>query len=217
VELLSGERVRLISELKQFSVCQLLDGLRNPLPFETRIRPIDMRSRICGPAFTVECVPGDNLTIHHALHVAQPGDVLVISASGNCDVGLWGELMSTSAQQRGLIGTIVDGAARDPVEIEALGYPVFCRGITPRRAQKKSYGSINVPVQVGSIRVKANDVIVADANGIVSIPYDRVPEIVELGLEVAQKENRIKEQILAGRTLFDIFELHGFVSGSEQS
>jgi 4-hydroxy-4-methyl-2-oxoglutarate aldolase len=209
------EQQRLIAVLRQFTVCQLTDGLGSLCPVETTIRPIDRHFRICGPALTVESAPGDNLTVHHALHLAQPGDVLVVGAS-HCNGALWGELMTISAQSRGLGGTIVDGPVRDPLEIRTLGYPVFCRDINPCRATKETYGRINVPVQIGRISINPGDLMLADTNGILSIPCARVQEAVQLASEVVRKENNIKDQILSGRTLFDIFELDPYVTTGQQ-
>jgi 4-hydroxy-4-methyl-2-oxoglutarate aldolase len=200
-----------ITELRQFSVCQLSDALAESCSVETSIRPISPHFRICGPAFTVECAPGDNLTIHHALHLAQPGDVIIVGNLPNCEVALWGELMSISAQSRGLAGTIVDGPVRDPLEIQALGYPVFCRDFTPCRAMKETYGRINVPVRIGAISIAPKDLVLADANGIISVPHLYAQRAAHLASEIVRKENEIKSQILLGRTIFDICNLEQFV------
>lgn len=210
------EQRSLIAELRQFSVCQLMDGLDQSCPVETAIAPIDPQFRICGPAFTIECSPGDNLTIHHALHLAQPGDVLIVSGSSNCEAALWGELMSISAQAKGLAGTIIDGPVRDPLEIRALGYPVFSRNFSPCRAKKINYGRINIPIRIGAIWIRPKDLVLADTNGIVSIPRAQADQAVRLASEVVRKENNIKDQILSGRSLFDIFNLEQYVTTSSQ-
>lgn len=205
-----------IAELQQFTVCQLSDALGPSCSFETSILPIDPQFRVCGPALTVECAPGDNLTVHHALHLAQPGDVLIVGGSPNCDAALWGELMSISAQKRGVAGTIVDGPVRDPLEIRMLGYPVFCRRFSPRRATKESYGRINVPVRIGTLSIVPKDFVLADANGIVSIPHARVQKAIDLASEVVRKEKKVKYEILLGRTIFEIFDMQGSVPTSQQ-
>jgi 4-hydroxy-4-methyl-2-oxoglutarate aldolase len=210
------EQRRSTAELRRFTVCQLMDGLGCSCPVETAIRPIDPHFRICGPALTVECAPGDNLTVHYALHLAQPGDVLVVGGSPNCDVALWGELMSISAQSKGLAGTIIDGPVRDPLEIRTVGYPVFCRDINPCRAAKEAYGHINVSVRIGTISISPKDFVLADANGIVSIPSARALEAAQVASEVVRKENEVKDQILSGRTIFDIFNLEKYVTTSQQ-
>ena len=195
------------SELQMFTVCQLADALGPTCPIETDLHPIDPESRICGSAVTVECSPGDNLSVHQALHLAKPGDVLIVSNPQNDEPALWGELMTISAQSKGLTGTIIDGSVRDPLEIRKLGYPVFCRKFNPRRAAKEKYGRINVPVHLGMLSANPGDILVADVNGIISIPLHIVQHTISLVSEVARKEKQIKEQILSGRSIFEILEL----------
>lgn len=208
------QQQHLIRELRQFTVCQLADALGASYSVETSILPIDSRFRICGPALTVECAVGDNLTVHHALHLAQPGDVLIVAGSPNSDGALWGELMSISAHAKKLAGTIIDGPVRDPVEIRELGYPVFCRHFTPRRAAKETYGKISIPVRMGTLSISAGDLVLADANGIASLPRDRAQEAVALASEIVRKENQVKDEIRSGRTIFDIFNLGQHVAAS---
>ena len=196
-----------IAELRRFTVCQLADAMGSSCSVETGLFPVDHNFRICGRAVTVECAPGDNLTLHHALHLAQPGDVLIVGGSPKGDRALWGELMSLSAQSRGVAGTIIDGPIRDAREIRTLAYPVFCRGFDARRATKEMYGQLNIPLQIGTLSISPGDLVVADANGIVSIALARAFEAIKLVSEVAQKENSIKDVILAGRTIFEIFDL----------
>lgn len=209
------EQQRSIAELRKFTVCQLADALGPSYSVETSILPIASHFRICGPALTVECASGDNLTVHHALHLAQPGDVLLVGGSPDSDGALWGELMSISAQAKGLAGTIVDGPVRDPVEIRELGYPVFCRHFNPRRAAKETYGNINIPIQVGTLLIRPGDLVLADANGIASIPSDRAQEAVAQASEIVRKENQVKDEIRLGRTIFDIFNLGQYVASSQ--
>lgn len=208
---MDAEQQSSIEQLKLFSVCNVIDGLGNSLPIETGIRPVDPSFRICGRALTVECAPGDNLTVHHALHLAQPGDVLVVAGALNEEGALWGELMSISAQWKKLAGTIIDGRIRDPLEIRAIGYPVFCREFDPRRASKQKYGKLNIEVRIGSITVQPGEIVVADANGIICMPASKLHEAVQLAIEVTQRENEIKDQIRSGRSIFEIFSLQSSV------
>jgi 4-hydroxy-4-methyl-2-oxoglutarate aldolase len=204
---MNEDQRRVVAQIGRFTVCQLADALGPSCAIETSIIPIDKRFRICGVAFTVKCAPGDNLTVHQALHLAQAGDVLIVGGSPNCEGALWGELMSISAQLKGLAGTIIDGPVRDPVEIQTLEYPVFCRRFHPRRVAKETLGNINIPIHIGTLSVNPGDFVVADANGIVGMSPARVHESIKLATEVAEKENRIKAQLRSGATLFDILNL----------
>lgn len=201
----------LLQQLSQISVCQIADARGMSLALDTQIRPLHPSFRICAPAYTVLCPPDDNLTLHHALHLAIPGQVLVVSGSGGEQAALWGELMSISGQAKRLSGTIIDGPARDPLEIAVLKYPVFARSIRPRRASKEQYGSIGAPVQCGSLVISNGDIVVADCNGIVAFSASILAEVVEQACGVARKEAELKEVFRAGQTYFELAGLSSFV------
>lgn len=93
-----------------------------------RITALRPRMKLAGPAFTVEVRPGDNLMIHAAMALAQPGDVLVIDGQGNQTAALMGTIMMTACKQLGLAGVVIDGAVRDSLEIDEMDYPVFSVG-----------------------------------------------------------------------------------------
>lgn len=200
----NNESTGLLQELAKFSVCQVLDALGSSWPIETAIRPTDPAFRLCGPALTALCAPDDNLSLHHALYLAQPGQVLVVSCPGGTDVALWGELMSVSAKTRGLAGTILDAPARDPVEISELGYPVFSRSIHPRRAAKQRYGAVGVQVQCGLLKVSSGDIIMADSNGILALSAADLPRALAGAMAIASKEEELRGKIERGNTMFEI-------------
>jgi 4-hydroxy-4-methyl-2-oxoglutarate aldolase len=204
----------LLQQLAQMSVCQIADARGSSLALNAQIRPLEPSFRICAPAFTVICPPDDNLTLHHALHMAGLGDVLVVSGSGGDAAALWGELMSISAQARGLTGTIIDGPARDPMEIAALKYPVFARSISPRRANKERYGSVCGTVRLGGVIVNNGDIVVADCNGIAAFPPDLLAEVVEQARAVFRKEAELKQAFLSGQTYFELAGLSQLVPSS---
>jgi len=107
--------------------------------------------RLVGPACTVKVYPGDNLMVHKALDVAQPGDVIAIDTSASTMTAVLGDLVSTKARHRGVAGFVVDGLIRDLPGIRALGdFPVFARGVTPIGPLHRGPGEINYPVSVGA-------------------------------------------------------------------
>ncbi|HEY7118507.1 MAG TPA: hypothetical protein VH475_18095, partial [Tepidisphaeraceae bacterium] len=87
--------------------------------------------RVCGPACTVKVFPGDNLMVHKALDVLEPGDVVIVDAGGSTMNAVLGDLISTKAKHRGAAGFVVDGLIRDLPNICELNFPVFARGTTP--------------------------------------------------------------------------------------
>jgi regulator of RNase E activity RraA len=140
----------------------------------------DPSLRLIGPACTVKVFPGDNLMVHKALDLAQPGDVIVVDASSSTMTAVLGDLVSMKAKHRHIAGFIVDGLIRDLPGILAVeNFPVFARGITPIGPLHRGPGEINYPVSVGGIVVHAGDLVVADMNGVVVIPREDAAELLE--------------------------------------
>jgi 4-hydroxy-4-methyl-2-oxoglutarate aldolase len=196
----------ILDRVRAFSVSQISDALGFSLQVETTVQPVDPNFRVCGKAVTVLCEPDDNLAVLYALEASQKGDVLVVSASHGRRA-VWGEILSLAAQCRGLVGTIVDGAVRDVLEIKTLGYPVFASSVNACRARKERAGKHNIPVQCGSILVQPGAVVVGDANGIVALPRSALNAVIEKTEELSRRETEIKEQLLHGLSIVDILKL----------
>ncbi|MBO1015009.1 RraA family protein [Achromobacter sp. SD115] len=124
---------------------------------------------MCGPALTVRVRPGDNLMIHKALMMAQPGDVLVIDGGGDLTQALVGGLMRTTCLARKLAGLVIDGAVRDLTEWAEDGMPIYAKGHTHRGPSKDGPGEINVPISCAGLAVLPGDLIVGDADGVIAI------------------------------------------------
>jgi len=170
------------------------------------IKPVSVPSKLMGPAFTVRTADGDWAKPVEAIDKAQPGDVLVVD-SGSRYTAIWGELASESCMKRGIAGIIVDGAIRDVDSIRELGFHAFARHTAPNAGEPKGFGELGVEIQCGGQTVNPGDYIVADENGIVVIPKDRITEVANRSLDVFERENRFREEIRAGSTLGTILEL----------
>ncbi len=149
---------------------------------------------ICGPAITVRVRPGDNLMIHKALQMAEPGDVLVIDGGGDTSQALVGGLMRTTCVARKLAGLVVDGAVRDVCEWAEDGMPIFARGHTHRGPSKDGPGEVNVTVAIAGLPVVPGDLMVGDAYGVIAIPARRAVEVLALARAHLEKEARIREE-----------------------
>lgn len=154
--------------------------------------------RVAGPALTVRTRPGDNLVVHRALDLAEPGDVLVVDAGGALDRAVLGELMARWAAVRGLAALVVDGAVRDVEGLAAGPLPVFARGVTHLGPYKDGPGEIGGPVQVGGTVVCAGDVVVGDADGVAVVPRDRLAAVVAAGEQQVRAEEAVLADIAAG-------------------
>lgn len=165
------------------------------------IRPLDLGMRLAGPAFTVRCFPGATWALEKALELAAPGDVLMVDGGGYPDVILMGGLMSTRAKARRLAGAILDAAVRDVDHIVSLGFPVFSRHICPRGGTFAEIGEWQTTVCIGRLPVSPGDWIVADCNGIVSVPPAMLDDVYEAALRIQSKETHMSRSLISGKSL----------------
>jgi 4-hydroxy-4-methyl-2-oxoglutarate aldolase len=152
--------------------------------------------RICGPAFTVLCAPGDNLMLHKALEKAKPGDIIVASVGDYYEFGYFGDLMVVSAISRKIGGIAIDGCFRDSAEIIEMGFPVFARGTAIRGTTKTSLGLVNYPINFGGAIINPGDLIVGDDDGMVVVPLSEVKNVLEKSIKRVQNEVE-KAKVLA--------------------
>lgn len=153
---------------------------------------------LCGVAVTANCRPGDNLMVHKALELAEPGDIIVVNTNGNTTSAVFGELMCHSAVEAKLGGIIVDGAIRDVEGIRALGFSAFSRSVSPGGGDKDGPGEINVPISCGNTVVMPGDVVVGDGDGVVVVPRPDAAEVLEKVLALLEREKKTIEEIKSG-------------------
>jgi RraA family protein len=153
---------------------------------------------LCGPAITVRVRPGDNLMIHKAIAMADPGDVIVIDGSGDLTQALIGGLMRTSAIKRGIAGFIVDGAIRDVAEWAEGGIAVYARGRVHRGPSKDGPGEVNVPISCAGMAVLPGDLILGDADGVIAIPTAELAMLLPRVRAHAAKEDKVRASNAAG-------------------
>ncbi|HRK62746.1 MAG TPA: 4-carboxy-4-hydroxy-2-oxoadipate aldolase/oxaloacetate decarboxylase [Terricaulis sp.] len=182
-------------------------GRKGALPPE--IKPVAPSFKICGPALTVHSPGGDNLWLHRAIALAQPGDVLVVYVSGVFDYGYWGEIMSTGAASRGLGGLVIDGGVRDGALLEGVGLPVFSRGLCIRGTGKDvgARGWLGAPLLFGDTIVRAGDLIIGDGDGVVSVRAEDIAEVIEASRQRDEREAAIMQRLREGETTLGIYNL----------
>lgn len=159
-----------------------------------RIAPLAPSMRFAGPAITVEVRPGDNLMIHAAMAIAQPGDVLVIDGKGDLGSALMGEIMSQQCVALGIVGVVIDGAVRDSEAIRELGFPMYAAGLNPNGPTKFVPGRLNHPISIGGVSVSPGDLVVGDADGVTVVERDKAASLLPLAAEkVAAETLRIAD------------------------
>jgi regulator of RNase E activity RraA len=162
------------------------------------IRPVWPSPRIIGAALTVWCHSGDNLMLHKALSLAAPGDIVVMNTQGNVTNAGFGELLATSAVKIGVRGVIVDGAVRDSAAFEAMGLPVYARGLSPSGCNKDGAGEVGAIVACGGVAVRPGDVIIADRDGVTVVPLDDAAEVARLAAQQMEREEKRLAEIAKG-------------------
>lgn len=176
------ERVpaELVQQAGAFQAAILADVAGRRGALHGRIAALRPNMKVVGTALTVDVRPGDNLMIHAAMMLAKPGDVLVIDGKADQTAALMGTIMMTACQKLGIVGVVVDGAVRDSLELEEMGFPVFSVGTNPNGPTKLVPGRIGHPVSVGGVVVRSGDLVLGDADGVVVIERENVAALLPL-------------------------------------
>jgi 4-hydroxy-4-methyl-2-oxoglutarate aldolase len=164
---------------------------------------------LTAPAYPVRCTPGDNLAIHVGLTRASRGSALVVDVGMVANRGYWGEVLTTAAEARGLVGLVIDGGVRDIGALEAHGFPVFATTVALAGASKEFPGSVGAPVTVGGARVSAGDWVVGDADGVVVVPKAGFDDVLSAARARAEKEAHMFEALRAGESTIELLGLDG--------
>ena len=196
------ERVspELVQQASAFQAAILADVAGRRGAMHGRIQALRPRMQVAGPALTVEVRPGDNLMIHAAIALAQPGDVLVIDGKADQTCALMGTIMMTACRQRGIAGVVVDAAVRDSLEIEEMDFPVFSVGTNPNGPTKNIGGRIGHPISCGGVTVHAGDFVLADADGVVVIERQALAGLIPAAHKKVEDEAKRIAQIQKGQT-----------------
>ncbi|WBV42566.1 RraA family protein [Pseudoroseomonas cervicalis] len=170
------------------------------LPGAVGLRPFHRGgATMVGVARTVRTAAGDNLTIHKALGLIQPGEVLVVDGGGDTGRALVGEIMAAVARSRGAAGMVIDGAIRDARALAASDFPCFARAAIHRGPYKNGPGELDVAVSVGGMVVRPGDIVVGDEDGVVAFPAALAAELL-VGVQAQmQHEAEMLRSIAEGR------------------
>jgi 4-hydroxy-4-methyl-2-oxoglutarate aldolase len=190
----------LIEKFKPIAVATVYEASGRKGFVNPKIKPIFRGMKLCGPAFTVQTAPGDNLMLHKALEKAQEGDIIVATVGDEYEYGYWGDLMATQAKVKKLGGLAIDGCVRDSEEIIEMGFPIFSRGLAIRGTVKASLGLINYPINFGGNVINPGDLILGDDDGIVIVRYEDCKEVLAKSKERVQKEEVKAKALMNGVT-----------------
>jgi regulator of RNase E activity RraA len=183
----------LLAAFGEASPAQVADCMSRLGSMDAGMRPVWPNSRVIGVALTAWCHAGDNLMIHKALSLAQPGDILVVNTQGAGNSG-FGELLATSARKSGVRAVIIDGTVRDADALQAMGLPVYARGLCPNGCNKDGPGEVGSIIACGGVAVRPGDIVLADRDGVTVVPLEDASVVAAAAMEqVAREQKRMAE------------------------
>jgi regulator of RNase E activity RraA len=195
--------VKAFSKFSTPAVSDALDRLGIPGQVEG-IRPVDRRFHLAGRAFTVQYQPIDEAggTVGDYIEDVAPGDVVTLDNGGRLDTTVWGDILTLVSQRRGLGGTVINGICRDSDRALELDYPLFSKGTWMRTGKDrvKIVGQ-QVPVVLGTVRVRPGDILIGDADGVVVVPAEREQDVLDVVTEIEQAEEAIRREVESGASL----------------
>lgn len=187
-----------VEAFRSLPVANVSDAMQRLCALGTGLRPMHRSGNLAGPALTVRSRPGDNLMLHKAIDMAQPGDVIVIDAAGETANSLMGELMLAHAIRRGVAGFVMNGAVRDAEAFLQRNLPVFACGITHRGPYRTGPGEIGLPIAINGTVIEPGDLILGDLDGVVCVPKADADAIFKAATKKQDAETKQMAETEAG-------------------
>lgn len=199
--ILTRDRVapaELVAAFAKLPVANVSDSMSRMTAAGPTLRPMHASGGMAGVALTVKSRPGDNLMLHKAIDMAEPGDVIVMDAGGDTTNALFGEMMLSYAIKRGVAGLVLNGAIRDSEAMREINHPVFAAGVTHRGPYKDGPGEINVPIAIDGMVVHPGDIVIGDGDGVLCVPIDEATTILALAQAKLAAETKQMQAIAEG-------------------
>jgi regulator of RNase E activity RraA len=172
--------------------------------------------RLAGQAFTVEGRPSEHgdwdAAIRKTLAMlgAVPSGHVAVYQCHHDRSAHFGELSATSLQSRGVAGCVIDGGCRDVRLIEAIGFPVFARFVTPEDSTWRwEVTATQVPIAIGTVRVEPGDWVVGDGDGVVVVPASVAGQVLDVAESKVRTESEIRKAVADGMSPLEAYERFG--------
>ena len=203
-----------IERLNNYGVATVHEAIGRRGLMKTYMRPITLGQRTAGNVVTVLVHPGDNTMMHVAIEVVKPGDVLVVACSADCADGMVGDLLVSSMQAHGVAGLILDVGCRDVSDLIEMKFPVWSRAISAKGTIKATLGQVNTPVVCAGAFATPGDVVVADDDGVVIVPFAEVDDAIALSELRVAKEAAKRARLKAGELGIDIEKMRPWLESA---
>ncbi|WP_017968713.1 4-carboxy-4-hydroxy-2-oxoadipate aldolase/oxaloacetate decarboxylase [Rhizobium leguminosarum] len=169
-----------IDAVSKFSPATIHEAQGRRGALSSRLKPIDYRMKLCGPAFTVKCAPRDNIMLQLAINYAKPGDIIVVSAGEYEEAGSFGDVLANACLAKGIGGLVTDTGVRDTLQLRELGFPVFSLSVCIKGTVKETIAAVNETIIVGGEIIHPGDIIAGDADGLVVVRRQEAQEVARL-------------------------------------
>ncbi|MDA9519072.1 hypothetical protein XI06_01590 [Bradyrhizobium sp. CCBAU 11434] len=187
-----------VERFARLPVANVSDSMSRLTAGGARLRPMHGSGGLTGAALTVKTAPGDNLMVHKAIALAEPGDVIVVDAGGDLTNSITGEMMMMQMVKRGVAGLVINGAIRDAGFIRSQTFPVFAAGVTHRGPYKNGPGEINVAIAIDGMVIEPGDLIIGDDDGLLCVPFDQTEAVFKAATAKFEAEQKQMANIEAG-------------------
>ncbi|OCJ07765.1 S-adenosylmethionine--2-demethylmenaquinone methyltransferase [Rhizobium sp. AC27/96] len=196
-----------VAALSKFSPATIHEAQGRRGALSSRLKPVDYRMKLCGPAFTVKCAPRDNIMLQLAINYAKPGDIIVVSAGEYEEAGSFGDVLANACLAKAIGGLVTDTGVRDTLHLRELGFPVFSFSVCIKGTVKETIAAVNDPIIVGGETINPGDIIVGDADGLVVVRREEALDVARLSQERDDAEAAYIEAYKQGKSVIEVSRL----------
>lgn len=180
--------------------------------------PVVPGSRIAGRALPARHSGSVDIFLEAFEH-AEPGDVLVADNGGRLDEACIGDLVVHEARAAGVSGVVIWGLHRDTADLQAIGLPVFSLGSVPAgpvRIDPRPDEALSKAI-IGNWTLTRADLVIADDDGVLFVPADRIDDVLELAEDIRDTEHDQAARVGRGVTLRAQFNFGQYLERRSQT